>query len=179
MINSRKSSCCNFTVSNDIEFLLSTNLNLISNKAVNENSNLFFKTSTKTIELGWKIVPTCHNLIVSWIFFLANFDDKFAEPIIKFTLVDYIQNFRIYLGECSQLTTSAEVGQIVAFFCPFKRDWGCLPLLKFFIIKNIREFKKWRRQRQRQGQKSMIWLVEWRKIMMLHVQHAFWCNVLT
>ena len=28
----------------------------------------------------------------SWIFFLANFDDKFPEPIIEFTLVDDIQN---------------------------------------------------------------------------------------
>ena len=48
-INSRKSPRCNLTVSEDIKFLLSTNLNLISNKAVNENSNLFFKISTKII----------------------------------------------------------------------------------------------------------------------------------
>jgi len=33
---------------------------------------------------------------------------------------------------------------------------------------NIREFKKWRRQ----CHKSMIWLVEWGKI----VVHALWCN---
>ena len=43
----------------------------------------------------------------------------------------------------------------------------------------IREFKIWRRQRQRQRHKSMIWLGEWRKIIVPHVQHAFWCNVLT
>ena len=43
----------------------------------------------------------------------------------------------------------------------------------------IRELKIWRRQRQRQRHKSMIWLVEWRKIIVLHVRHAFWCNVLT
>ena len=42
-----------------------------------------------------------------------------------------------------------------------------------------REFKIWRRQRQRQRHKSMIWLVEWRKIIVPHVWHAFWCNVLT
>ena len=36
-----------------------------------------------------------------------------------------------------------------------------------------------RRERQRQRHKSMIWLVEWRKIIVLHVRHAFCCNVLT
>ena len=41
------------------------------------------------------------------------------------------------------------------------------------------EFKIWRRQRQRQRHRSIIWLVEWRKIIVLHVRHAFWCNVLT
>ena len=45
--------------------------------------------------------------------------------------------------------------------------------------RDIREFKIWRRQRQRQRHKSMIWLVEWRKIIVLPVRHAFWCNVLT
>ena len=38
------------------------------------------------------------------------------------------------------------------------------------------EFKIWRRQRQRQRHKSMIWLVVWGKIIVLHVQHAFWCH---
>ena len=42
-----------------------------------------------------------------------------------------------------------------------------------------RAFKIWWRQRQRQRHKSMIWLVEWRKTIVLQVQHAFWCNVLT
>ena len=40
-------------------------------------------------------------------------------------------------------------------------------------------FKIWRRQRQRRRHKSMIWLVELSKIVVLHVRHAFWCNVLT
>ena len=39
-----------------------------------------------------------------------------------------------------------------------------------------REFKKWRRQRPRQRHKSMIWMVEWGKIILLHMWHAFWCN---
>ena len=42
-----------------------------------------------------------------------------------------------------------------------------------------REVKIWRQQRQLQCHKSMIWLVEWRKIIVLHVRHAFWCNFLT
>ena len=33
---------------------------------------------------------------------------------------------------------------------------------------------KWHQQRQRH--KSMIWLVECGKIIVLHVRHAFWCN---
>ena len=42
-----------------------------------------------------------------------------------------------------------------------------------------REFKIWRWQHQRQLHKSKIWLVEWRKTIVLHVRHAFCCNVLT
>ena len=37
----------------------------------------------------------------------------------------------------------------------------------------IREFKKWRRQRQQQHHKLRVWLVERRKIIVLHVRHAF------
>ena len=38
----------------------------------------------------------------------------------------------------------------------------------------FREFKKWRHQRQRQRHKSMLWLVERGKIIVLHVRRAFW-----
>ena len=38
---------------------------------------------------------------------------------------------------------------------------------------NFMKFKIWRRQRQRQRHKSMISLVEWRKIIVLQGQHAF------
>ena len=34
--------------------------------------------------------------------------------------------------------------------------------------------KKWRLQRHRQRHKSMIWLIEWGKIMVLHMRHTFW-----
>ena len=34
------------------------------------------------------------------------------------------------------------------------------------------KFEKWQRQRHQ----SMIWLVEWGKIIVLHVRHAFWCE---
>ena len=37
---------------------------------------------------------------------------------------------------------------------------------------DLREFKQGRRQRQRQHEKTMIWLVEWWKIIVLHVRHA-------
>ena len=40
----------------------------------------------------------------------------------------------------------------------------------------VGEFKKWRRARRRQRHKSMIWLVEWIKKVVLHVRHAFRCN---
>ena len=36
------------------------------------------------------------------------------------------------------------------------------------------EFKKWRKQWQRQRHKSIIWLVEWWKVIVLHVRHLFW-----
>jgi len=48
-----------------------------------------------------------------------------------------------------------------------------------FTSTTIREFKIWRRQRQRRRHESMIWLVEWRKLIVVQVRHAFWCNVLT
>ena len=41
------------------------------------------------------------------------------------------------------------------------------------------EFKKWRGQRPRQHHKSMIWLAEWGKIIVLHVRHSFCCKFLT
>ena len=41
----------------------------------------------------------------------------------------------------------------------------------------ISELKKRRWQRQRH--KSMIWLVEWGKAIVLHVRHAFWWKLLT
>jgi len=42
-----------------------------------------------------------------------------------------------------------------------------------------REFKIWRRERRRQRHKLMIWMVKWRKMIVLHVRRAFCCNVLT
>ena len=36
----------------------------------------------------------------------------------------------------------------------------------------IRELKQGRRQRQRRREKTMIWLVEWGKIIVLHVRHT-------
>ena len=66
-INSHKTSRCNqlqfnFTVSDDIKFLPLTNLTLFPNEAVSKNSNLFFKISTKIMNLASKIVPTSYNL---------------------------------------------------------------------------------------------------------------------
>ena len=39
-----------------------------------------------------------------------------------------------------------------------------------------RELRKWQWQQQREHHKSIIWLVEWWKIIL---QHTFWCNFLT
>ena len=49
-------------------------------------------------------------------------------------------------------------------------------LVRTVVSVSTGSFKKWRRQRQRQRHKSMIWLVEWGKITVLHVRHAFPCN---
>ena len=43
----------------------------------------------------------------------------------------------------------------------------CSRAVNFF-----REFKQVRRQQQRQREKTVIWLDEWRKIIVLHVRHA-------
>ena len=56
--------------------------------------------------------------------------------------------------------------------CSLNLSWLQFP----FVV--LREFKK-RQQLQRQRHKSMIGLVEWWKIIVLHVRHAFWCNFLT
>ena len=42
---------------------------------------------------------------------------------------------------------------------------------------NSRRFKQRRRQCQRQHRKAMIWLVVWRKNIILHVQHARTCSM--
>lgn len=42
-----------------------------------------------------------------------------------------------------------------------------------------REFKKQWPEWHQQCHKSLIWLLEWGKILLLLVWHAFWCNFLT
>ena len=68
---------------------------------------------------------------------------------------------------------------LASFFLPKKPGQSILFTSNMPSSQENREFKKWLRQRQRQRHKSMIWLVEWGKIIVLHVRHAFWCNVLT
>jgi len=58
---------------------------------------------------------------------------------------------------------------LVSWWNVSKNFWSFFP--------KVREFKKWQHQGQRHiTHKSMIWLVEWGKTLMLHVQDAFWCN---
>ena len=65
---------------------------------------------------------------------------------------------------------------LASFFLPKKPGQSILFTSNMPSSQENREFKKWLRQRQRQRHKSMIWLVEWGKIIVLHVRHAFWCN---
>ena len=51
---------------------------------------------------------------------------------------------------------------------------GVIAVAVAVAMVDTREFRKWRRQRQRD--KLMIWLVKWAKIIALV---AFWCNFLT
>jgi len=53
------------------------------------------------------------------------------------------------------------------------------PLYNWSITIDSRELKQGRRQGQRQHLKTMIWLVEWGKIIVLHVRHALKYNSLT
>ena len=50
--------------------------------------------------------------------------------------------------------------------------WTWFGDILFVIICAIRELKQGRRQRQRRRQKTMIWLVECGKVIVLHVRHA-------
>ena len=81
---------------------------------------------------------------------------------------------------------------IFSFYLNHRNSVPAMPLLNCYcyglrlkycslssLFRDNREFKIWRRQSQRQRHKSMIWLVEWRKIIVRHVWHAFWWNVLT
>lgn len=52
-------------------------------------------------------------------------------------------------------------------------------LLPSLLMKSKRELKKGRQQWQRGRQKTMIWLLEWGKIIALHVLHALQQNSVT
>jgi len=92
---------------------------------------------------------------------------------------------------CCVLQPSSKLGQVFLVVSDNDRLfytfwWKCSR--RFYKLRDVihsilwafvRELKIWRQQRQQQRHKSMIWLVEWRKIIVLHVRHAFWCNVLT
>ena len=54
-----------------------------------------------------------------------------------------------------------------------------LPVHLHCALSIIGRVKKWPQQWPRQCHKSMIWLVQWGKIIMLHVWHAIVCNFLT
>ena len=54
----------------------------------------------------------------------------------------------------------------------------CVEMLRAFG-QAFRELKQGRWQRQRRRQKTMLWLVEWGKIIVLHVRHALLFNSLT
>ena len=81
--------------------------------------------------------------------------------------------------------TSAESATGITLLVDTSRELSTRQGLVRRCWRNNGEFKKWQWQRQRQLQqqlhKSMIWLVNWRKIMVivLYVRHAFWCNFLT
>ena len=58
----------------------------------------------------------------------------------------------------------------------FQKRWPKQQHHKFALFLDMKEFEKWRQQRQRQRHKPMIWLVQRGKIIVLHVRHAFWCK---
>ena len=61
------------------------------------------------------------------------------------------------------------------FRCQICKCFGfLLPLSPWLLKLLIRELKLWERERQRQRHKWRIWLVEWRTMSVLHVQHAFY-----
>ena len=104
--------------------------------------------------------------------------------------------------------TSSPIGSFIfiwtwpySFRCYLNLDCGSRQVLKINLInlktirgiwlvrnqgrwarncpQNTEELIQGRRQRQKRRQKTMIWLVEWRKLIVLHVRHALEYNSLT
>ena len=77
-------------------------------------------------------------------------------------------------AKCRKMKNArAKRAKLFFFVVKYANLWrrGCFKL-------PFREFKEWRQQRQQQRHKPMIWFVEGGNIIVLHVRHAFWCNVL-
>ena len=68
---------------------------------------------------------------------------------------------------CDKNRNLAPVPILSASFCYNKCSHSTLPRYV-----NSRELKQGRRQRQRRRQEAMIWSVEWRRIIVLHVRQA-------
>ena len=70
--------------------------------------------------------------------------------------------------------------KMLEFICKVMRPQCHGSMLQWFSCHNraFRELSKWRQQWQQPFHKSVIWLIEWGKILVLHVRQAFWCNFL-
>ena len=102
------------------------------------------------------------------------------------SLKPWIWKFALLFGRLRQRMLLKSVPHVQHdYFSSFNQSDHCflvlslplpLPLPSSLLKLPSREI--WGRQRQRQRRKPMIWLVEWGKIIGLHVQRTFWCNFL-
>jgi len=111
--------------------------------SMNEIDEMYF-------HLMWKKWKVCCRLIT-------------ILKISRHSLADYVK--KLHQKACQTCRTIISGRRLTGYvkICTKKRA-----ARSFFLIQPIKslgsEFKIWRRQRQRQRHKSMIWLVQWRKI---------------
>ena len=111
-----------------------------------------------------------HNISAKMFPSLARPVKSLNMEILRCHLADYVREFyQSACRTCSTIIPPHSTNQIIVFWS--RRCRGLRPCLS--------SLKIWRLQCQRQRHKSMNWSVEWGKIIVLHVRHALWCNLLS
>ena len=114
-------------------------------------------------------------LEIAWAIFRPQIDHILANE--RNAISTLKRNSKIKLKKADKGTTTVILDGVQKI----DEGWQQLSNDKFYkpLSSPIRELTQRRRQRQRRRQKTMIWLVQWGKIFVLHVRHAPYHNSLT